>query len=107
MRHYYLTVKKRTHLDFEDDEEETEDNNLTFAETDNLLSEVFHCSRILQRNNVEYKELDRGLDFEWSKRNNPNLDPENEGSTWLNKQLANRQRMKQFKSLLMENQNAL
>ena len=85
MRHYFLTVDNNKYLDcHEDNVDETEDNNPSFQEMDDLLSEVFNCSKILQRNNFEYKELNRGLNYVWWQRINPQLDPDNDGCNWLN-----------------------
>jgi hypothetical protein len=53
-----------------------------------LLSEVINCSTIYQKNNLQFKDLDKGLNHDWSHRTHPNLDPNNEGVSWLTRTIT-------------------
>jgi hypothetical protein len=52
------------------------------------LSEVINCSTIYQKNNLQFKDLDKGLNHDWSQRTHPNLDPNNDGVSWLTRTIT-------------------
>jgi hypothetical protein len=84
MRHYYTSIESAKNLSLEDeDHQELQDNGFNPNEIDDFLSEVINCSTIYQKNNLQFKDLDKGLNYNWSQRTNPKLDPNNDGVSWL------------------------
>jgi hypothetical protein len=83
MRQYYSSTANNYQNSYNQEHDDNDRNQGICDMHDSLLQEIFDCSKILQRNNVPYKEIDRGLNFDWSKRKNPLLDPSNDGIHWL------------------------
>jgi hypothetical protein len=89
MRHYYTSLESGKNSTLEDESDQGQlDNGFISNECDNLLSEVMNCSAIYQNNNLQYKDFDKGLNYDWSQRTHPNLDPDNDGVSWLTRTIA-------------------